>query len=249
MQKFNHYRKICGGFFNGEENLVMSYYEALADNVRIGRDKLGFQAYYPSCKLCGEEVMSWSYKRNANYRCVACKEDENNTLETLSIDLRKNEKQRKLDTAIKRISKVTDIKNYERAIKCVEKKLGKAGWFQSSEEIMVALELIKRGIKAHHQVKINKYRVDFLLPEEKIVLEVDGSVFHRKDTKSYEHFRDDVITLALGVEWEVIRISTENINKKLTNLYAAIKALKKDRQNKRALNKGLLPKGYSNTAT
>ena len=53
----------------------------------------------------------------------------------------------------------------------------------------------------------------------------------------------------IGIEWEVIRISTENINKKITKLYPAIKALKNDRKKKRALNKDLLPKGYSYNAT
>lgn len=228
----------------------MGYYEALADNIKIGRDKYGFQAYYPKCTLCKEqEVMTWNYKRGVRYRCNDCKEEKSNVLELLSSDLRKNYKQRKLDTAIKRINKIADIKQYERGIRWVEKNLGKPGWFQSSEEIMVALELIRRKVKAYHQVKINNYRVDFLLPNEKIVLEIDGSVFHRKDTREYEHFRDDIIILVLGNEWEVIRISSDNINKKVTRLYSAIKTLKKDRQMKRVLNKGLLPRGYSNSAT
>jgi very-short-patch-repair endonuclease len=131
-------------------------------------------------------------------------------------------KQKKLQNAIKRISRVANIAHYSHAIHRVEQCLDKAGWFQSTEEIMVALELIRCGVKAHHQVRIFDYTVDFILPDLKVALEIDGIVFHGRDKIKYQSVRDNVIIYKLGEGWEMLRITTDNINKNVTNLLPAI---------------------------
>ena len=143
-----------------------------------------------------------------------------------------DKKRKKLDTAIKRISKITSIEPYADAITMVKNRLDKPAWFQSTEEIMVALELIRRGVEAHHQVKVFEYTVDFVLPDYKVVLEIDGPIYHGKDRQKYQSVRDEAIVRKLGDGWEVIRISTENINMNVTRLLKGIMAVLHTRQEK-----------------
>jgi len=226
----------------------MSYQEALSDGIKIGKDSKGFNVYYPPCHICGESVQSWGYSSQKTYTCKECKVIRNELRKEELSDLRKVDKESKLNEALVRISKVSDIIKYESAIDRVRKHLGKANWFESTEEIMVALELIRHGIRAHHQVKVLKFRVDFVLPDEKIILEIDGKPFHGADRKSYEQERDQAIISMFGDEWDVIRISTDHINKNVTRLIQAVKAVKKSRQKYRASFNGKLPKWYSDTA-
>ena len=95
---------------------------------------------------------------------------------------------------------------------------------------MVALELVRRGVKAHHQVKIFDYSVDFILPDMKVALEIDGKLFHGKDRLEYQTKRDEAIANKLGDGWEIIRITTDNINMNVTKLITGINAVLKRRK-------------------
>ena len=203
----------------------MSYNDAVRDGIPIERNKSGFTDYYPPCTYCGEPVCSWNYISSAKYVCRKCREQilENKLEESESM------KKKRLDTAIKRISRVAKIENYEAGIKWVENNLNRPGWFQSTEEIMVALELIRCKIKAYHQVKIFDYRVDFVIPEMKVALEIDGNIYHGEERQKRERLRDEVIVDKLGSGYEMIRIRTENINKNVTNLLPAIRIVLKKR--------------------
>jgi very-short-patch-repair endonuclease len=208
----------------------MGYYDALEDNIPIERDKKGFNIFYPPCRVCGAPVYSWRYLKDAQYVCQECRQllvDKYNN-EEVSVDKQTG----RFNQAIKRISKVTSINPYEKAISIVSKKLHKKGWFQSTEEIMVALELIRRSVTAHHQTRIYDYYVDFTLPQYKVALEIDGAIFHGKEKLRQQQLRDEAIVYKLGSDWEVIRISTDNINTNITKLIPAIKAVLANRKNR-----------------
>jgi len=113
---------------------------------------------------------------------------------------------------------------------------------------MVALELTKQSIPYKHQVKINRYHVDFVLYDEKIVIEIDGPAYHRPDTKDAEKFRDNIIILALGPEWEIVRIPTERINQNVKRVYKAVVAVRNQRKKIRAMYNGQLPGFQTNNA-
>ncbi|MBT3273405.1 MAG: DUF559 domain-containing protein [Spirochaetales bacterium] len=203
----------------------MSWHEALEDGIPVVKDRLESDGYYPPCRICGSPVYSWSYIRGTRYTCSDCRtemvrqtREEGNAVDT-------DKKQKKLENAVKRISKVTDIAPYDDAIRLVKQNINKRGWYQSTEEIMVALELIRRGVTAHHQVRIFEYCVDFILPEMKVALEIDGKIYHGKDKLEYQSIRDEAIIYKLGEGWEMIRISTDNINKNVTKLIPGIKAV------------------------
>ena len=204
----------------------MGYAEAAEDNIH--RAKNG--GYYPSCHICGTSVFSYNYIRGLKYTCPECRKY---LIEAKFGESDEKGKAKKLKNAINRIGKVADISKYEDAIKIVEQNLNKRGWFQSTEEIMVVLELLRWKIKVHHQVKIYSYSVDFVLPDLKVALEIDGPMHRLNSVKEKESIRDELICLALGSDYEVIRINTENINLNVTKLLDGIKAIKKYRRNKK----------------
>ena len=203
----------------------MSYAEAKQDGIPMTRDSRGFLQYHPPCHICGESINSWDYIRGAVYTCKDCKQ--------LLVEYKLQEnsgKEKKLETAIKRISKVTDIEKYDKAIAWMRKNIDHQGWFQSTEEIMVAMELIRRGVKAYHQVKIYEYSVDFVLPDYKVILEVDGSIYHGKDRLKQQDIRDEVVSDKMGDGWQVVRIPTDCINMNITKLMSAIKKVLNQRK-------------------
>lgn len=220
---------------------------AVKDGVRFGNDRGGFEVYYPKCRECGSEMMIWSYKSHLKYTCADCRVKNHLADREKSVCENAETKEKKFVNAVERIKKVSrNLAKYEYAINTIHKKIHTDGWFDSTEEIMVAIELVKNNIKARHQVKFGKYRVDFLLPDEKVVLEIDGHVFHTSKTREKEKLRDNLIIAALGAEWEVIRIIDTDINTNVTCLVRAIKAVKNEREKTRRLSNGQLNPGYCN---
>ena len=218
----------------------MSYNEALADNIR--RDN---GMYFPPCHKCGAETRSMSYIPGRKYTCQSCKlADKLADKERLSNNKREC-KERKFAEAVKRIGKRANLTAYSFAINKVYEKLHTVGYFDSTEEILVAIELVKNKIRFRHQVKFNRYRLDFVLPDEKVVLEVDGVTFHNVETRNRERLRDDLIVLGYGAEWEVIRVTDKMVNENITKLLPAIKEIKRKRKELKEANGGVLPYWYT----
>lgn len=219
----------------------LGYKEAVEDHVRI-QNSGAKKYYYPLCQHCGKEVKSPYYHAGRKYTCTMCKlmtdaepkEEVNN--ET---------KDKRLDTAILRISGyTTNMEAYEKAIETVKKVLYRPGWFDSTEEVMVAIELIKSGYRINHQVPLKRYKLDFVLRDQKVILEIDGP-YHTEKTKAKEQFRDDIAIASFGVDWEVLRISTYDINQNITMLTKAIEKSVERRRNYRKENGGKLPDWYN----
>lgn len=204
----------------------MSYYEAKEDGIEI----VGRYFNIP-CSLCREEyVRSYSYSRDKVYACKACKD----TIKATENKEKYMRKELKFDDAVNRITKqVSKIEEYQEAIGKVHKTLHRAGWYRSTEEIMVAIELLKQGIKTIHQQKIGRYKVDFVLPEYKVLLEIDGKTFHNNSTTNKEGIRDGEILLNIGCDWEMIRIDTDKINKDIQKLVPSIKAILEHRRKRK----------------
>ncbi|BCK01611.1 endonuclease domain-containing protein [Anaerocolumna chitinilytica] len=225
----------------------MGYKEAKEDNIKtkINQHTKNTQ-YYPLCDCCGKEVMSLSYIRGKKYLCKICKLENYMSDKEERTENNREIKEAKLEKAIERIKNHTyNIDKYRNSIDTIRKYLHKDGWFDSTEEIMVAIELCKNKIKFNHQIQFGRYRVDFLLPDEKIILEVDGTIFHTKNTREKELIRDNRIILSLGAEWEIIRITDEDINRNITRLTKAIRKVKSKRTELRKEYNGLLPEWYS----
>ncbi len=209
----------------------MSYQEAIEDGIPVKKGGAYSQrGYYPPCHYCGQPIFSWAYQRGVRYTCPDCRKEVIRQKRDDMSENAMNKKLKKLTHAVKRVSGVTDINPYEKAIEYISNHLDRPGWFQSTEEIMVAMELIRRGVKAYHQVKVYDYRVDFVLADMKVILEIDGPIYHGKDKERYQQIRDDAIRRKFGEHWEVIRIKTDCINMNITKLLPAIKAVLKKRK-------------------
>lgn len=96
--------------------------------------------------------------------------------------------------------------------------------FDSADEIIAAIILISRGVKMQPQAKVGRYQVDFLLPDLKIALEVDGYLHNTR--KKYDTKRDAEIRENLGDGWGVVRISTKALETKAIQIIEAIPTLK-----------------------
>jgi very-short-patch-repair endonuclease len=222
------------------------YKEAINDGIKVKNLANRTTIYYPHCLICGEEIASISYKHEAKYVCNKCKTEKFFSEKAEKLDEGKSKKDKNFDNAVKRIRKISPtLGGYETAIEKIHKNLYRDGWFQSTEEIMVAIQLVKENVKARHQVQFGRYRADFVLPDEKIVLEVDGITFHNNYTAQKEKTRDSLITLALGPEWEVIRITDQMINTNITRLISAMRKARDHRKLLRNQNSGEIPEWYS----
>lgn len=136
------------------------------------------------------------------------------------------------------------IAEYKEAIEVLREAIGqKPDKFDSAQEMVAAIELIKNHIMVKVHCAVDKYIPDFLLPEEKIVLEIDGH-FHQH-SRVADKEKDIKIRTALGAEWEVIRIPTEYLEMNIGRLTDAIFEMKDYMQNERQRNGGILPESFS----
>lgn len=115
--------------------------------------------------------------------------------------------------------------------------------FASSHEMIAAMELLRNRIKTKTQQKILNHRVDFLLKDLKVVLEIDGYMHDFSKVKDSK--RDVKILSELGIGWEVVRIPTKYIEENVKQLVPAIKAIYKYKQDIRKQNNGVIPEWFS----
>jgi len=203
----------------------MGLNDALAGGIPYEREKNGRITFYPPCRICGTAVKSSYYVLGNDYTCSECKAMLINAEIEKKAGSSVTKQMKKLDTALKRIAKHTDINKYQEAIEKVKRGLYRPNYYQSTEEIMVALELLHRGYVVYHQVAVSDYRVDFVIPELKVALEIDGRIYHSEDRATKAALRDEVVACHLGEGYEVIHIPTDDINTNVTKLVSAIKAV------------------------
>ena len=126
----------------------------------------------------------------------------------------------------------TKMYEYREAIDVVEEFLtNNPDKFDSSYEVLAAIVLVHNHIYSKMQYKIGRYQVDFLLPEELVVLEIDGE--RHRHSKEYDNKRDTYIKEQLGLGWDIIRIKTEYLDQNAKRLPEAIKRVVEYRETNR----------------
>lgn len=195
----------------------------------------GVVHYLIPCKLCGRIVDRLVYRRNVNYLCDDCKATAQKQIKkkekvmnekVLELNGIATPKQRQFDKAVDEIHKQNRVHfdKYENAIRRAETRCEDYG---SIPEAMVAIELLYLGYKIIPQAKVGKMRVDFALPDEKAIIEVDGSIYHSKEDNAY---RDHAIKYHLGEEWEVLHIPAEQIRKQLSKMRKVMRMLQQQKK-------------------
>lgn len=200
----------------------MGYTDAIEDGIVF--DENGRRFYIP-CEICGRKIIRTQYSRKRTYICDYCKglikkkEKASIPKELENVETKREKQFRRAVEKIK--AQVKDYDKYERPIELAKTR---AELYGSVPETMVAIELLKIGYKIIPQQKIKKYRVDFAIPREKIIVEVDGSIYHRD---RYKGDREAIIQLALGLDWKIIHIPAELIEKDITKLKSVIETFYK----------------------
>lgn len=165
------------------------------------------------CKRCGKLLVYNKWQASYPTYCNYCKKQVN---EERQRDDPRTKSQKRFDKAIEELKEqVNNFDEYKRPIELAKTRMYSYG---SIPEVLVAIELLRLGYKVIPQQRILNYHVDFCLPDEKIVIEVDGKMYHGKPTG-----REGKIQLALGFDWKIINIPAELIRKDIRKLQECIK--------------------------
>jgi very-short-patch-repair endonuclease len=196
------------------------------------------------CWRCGKEV---PYQKKLRAYCKECKALEEKEQEETKREYSKLKTMIMFENALKCMeSQNINMHYYYEACQVVkEKALKDTNTFDSSVEMMVCIELINNQIKVTPQKEFRKYKVDFMLPDLKIILEVDGYLHNSSNAMLKDAKRDIEILNELGQGWEVIRLKTSQIENKLIYLVDDLKKIYKERQELRKKYNGILPDGYN----
>ena len=207
----------------------------LVNEAKIKREELRDDLIYGNMDC---EVM---------YRCY-CRECYDNYIASLNRDREEYGRLKKrlmLERAVRILERqALYIYEYQDIIKDMEEYVAEhPDKFDSAHEIVAAIILAHNEIKMKAQYKIGNYRVDFLIPEMCVVLEIDGNL--HKNTLYRDNKRDIAVRQALGPEWEIVRISTDYLEQNAKMLPDAIGMVREEKQKIRRQNYGMLPEWYS----
>ena len=152
------------------------------------------------CLICGEEFESG--KANA-YSCDKCESK-----------IRLIKKMEMVDKAQRELEKRTGKKPVK------ERVMNGIDNFSSMTEAVVAIQMERIGLKYETQKDIAGKKADFVIPEIKIILEIDGELYHTDEDKSF--LRDRQIMAVVGEGWEIVHIHTEEVPMYTWNLRDAL---------------------------
>ena len=168
---------------------------------------------------CWKEIKPTKYRRCYCDKCYKEHEKKESEDRKLYIKLRKQEMFRKAVKILE--SQHTDMYEYKEAIEVVQEFVeNNPEKIDSSYEALTAIILVHNRIHSKMQHKVNTYQVDFLLPDLMVVLEIDGE--RHKGKKEEDKKRDHIIKTDLGPGWEVVRITTDMLDKNAKKLPEAI---------------------------
>ena len=202
----------------------MSRADAIRDGIEIATGPCG-QYYKIPCAQCGKTYGSHQYTGNRIYLCPICREINKKKraarVEQLALSIPdvETKEEKRYRKAVEEIEKqVGSLNGYEKAVEVCRKATFKYG---SIPEAMLAIELIKNGFRIIPQQKVGKYHVDFALPNEKLVIEVDGSIYHANTQKELE--REACINYKLGFDWRFIHFPAESISRDVRKVVKLLK--------------------------
>lgn len=182
-------------------------------------------------KLCVMCEKSFESNKKSVYFCEECENKIKFAKRIEMVDKAKHELEKKRYKCIEKYEKV-DVSEYSQKVK--ERVFLNQDLFSSVPEIEVAIQLERIGLKYLTQKTIGTKTVDFYIPEEKIILEIDGELYHTNYKKSCQ--RDKEIMSILGNEWEIIHIDANEIPRYTWDLRNAFRYIleqrKKDKNEK-----------------
>ena len=162
-----------------------------------------------TCSKCGGQMLRLSYSRKRTYLCDDCKKEaEREKREAERATDGRTQSEKRFDRAVEKLKKQGIDASWDSAIKIARTRINK---YDSIPEVMMAIGLIHYKYSIIPQQKVGRLHVDFAIPKRKVVVEVDGKPYHRN--KCDENYRDYKIRNLLGMDWEVLHVPAEEIEK------------------------------------
>ena len=200
---------------------VPSVFQADDDGIEHYRNRnTNEEIYLVPCEICGRITKRTRYSHSKTYICDYCNgsiKKKKKVVEELKnqgiLDV-KTKKETSFDKAIELLKEqVTDISDYSKSIETAKTRVEKYG---SIPEILVAIELLKNHYRIIPQQRIGDRIADFVIPKEKLVIEVDGKIFHNNEEKEIK--KDLYYNEHLGFDWVIIHVPAEEIKRDVTYL-------------------------------
>ena len=179
-------------------------------------DNFGKSYYIIPCAICSMPVTSRQFNTDRVYKCKLCKNDMAKKRKA-KLKAAKEQAERMLAEDIgvdyghfHRFEKAAEkfgtaySKNVETARRALDK-------FDSTPEVMACIELLHIGARVIVHQRVGDFTVDLCLPDEMVVIEVDGSLYHADETK--EQMRDYAISHMLGEGWTIRHVPADAIAK------------------------------------
>lgn len=191
--------------------------EELAElGVSRKKDEYGRTFYEVPCVVCGRPVGMRVFSTQKIVKCNFCKKEikkkrdakieaaREELLSILADDLGTDyEHLKRFEKGSSKFGQAY-ADNIETARKAIDK-------FDSVPEVVACIELLHIGARVIVHQAVNDFTVDFCLPDEKVVVEIDGSIYHTDDAKQF--IRDNAVTHMLGDGWDVRHVPSDAVMK------------------------------------
>lgn len=170
--------------------------------------------YIVPCDVCGQSFPVKIYNTNNTYKCPECSDRHVEVTKRINKLLKEKIHHEEADEI------GVDYEHYDRfesaasnfgikyycAIEEASKVMNKFG---SIPEAIACIELLYIGVRVIPQQKIGRYKVDFCLPDYKMIIEIDGALYHQNPNKEY--WRDVAIQRLVGDDWVIKHIPAETL--------------------------------------
>ncbi len=182
--------------------------------VSRGRNEYGQTIYTIPCAICGEMVTMRQFSTTRITKCKRCKKKVSK-VRSANIEAARAELlsmlAEDLDTDydhLKRFEKGTRKldRSYDRSIELARKAIDK---FDSVPEVIACIELLHIGARVIVHQKVGSFTVDFCMPDEKVVVEIDGSLYHKNRAK--QDNRDHAISYMLDGDWKIKHVPADEV--------------------------------------
>lgn len=197
------------------------------------------------CWKCGKPIPLDEFDGQTRRYCEKCYDEYSEEYKPIVVQYSILKNRVMFERAMRLMEKsCTDMTKYCKAANAVMKhSRDNPEQYRSSDEMIAAVVLLEAGYDIRMNHAIGHYRVDILIKDLKICLEVDGE--RHKTNHAQDGKRDVEIRSLLGKEWEVIRIPTKYIEDQPEKIPEALQMMYKNIKEIRAKNNGLLPEQYS----
>ena len=177
-----------------------------------------------ACLICGKEFESG--KTNV-YACDECERKIKLIKKMEMVDKAQKELE-KQKCRTRNLKSKLDMYAYANSVK--ERVVNGIDSLSSMPEAVVAIQMDRIKLKYRTQVDIAGKKVDFVIPEIKIILEIDGELYHTDENKAF--LRDRQIMNSVGEEWEIVHINAQEVPLYTWNLRESLPFVVSERNTK-----------------